>query len=62
MLIWTMTGRKDKMGYLLIGLLVLVIINMVENVSMVETVKAERDAKVALLESKIEELEALLDE
>lgn len=50
------------MGYLLIGLLVLVVINMVENVSMVETVKAERDAKVALLESKIEELEALLDE
>lgn len=62
MLIWIMTGRKDKMGYLLIGLLVLVVINMVENVSMVETVKAERDAKVALLESKIEELEALLDE
>lgn len=62
MLIWTMTGRKDKMGYLLIGLLVLLVINMVENVSMVETVKAERDAKVALLESKIEELEALLDE
>lgn len=62
MLIWTMTGRKDKMGYLLIGLLVLVVINMVENVSMVKILKAERDAKFALLESKIEELEALLDE
>lgn len=62
MLIWIMTGRKDKMGYLLIGLLVLLVINMVENVSMVKILKAERDAKFALLESKIEELEALLDE
>lgn len=50
------------MGYLLIGLLVLLVINMVENVSMVKILKAERDAKFALLESKIEELEALLDE